>query len=145
MICLSKIARCIGRTRSGWSLDFNPPQGLLSKQGASSGDAGRPCSALHLIGSLCLLSFLLVLCGQAPAALSPGSHDEDAVFEALVVPVILPLLHVVSCGELVLLAHHLFQERGAGQIHLGLSPKGGCPHWTILDPVQRLWVLTKVG
>lgn len=73
----------------------------------------------------------------------PRSRDKDPVGEALVVSVFLPVLHVVSYGVLPLLPHHLLQERGTGQVHMGLSPEGGCPHWTVLGLVLCLWVLTK--
>lgn len=56
---------------------------------------------------------------------------------------LLPQVHVVPYWVLALLAHNLLQERGAGQVHMGLGPYTGHPHWTVLGLAQHLWSSTK--
>lgn len=137
---MSQMTQRVGRRRGSGCSGFRPAS-TFSRQVVG---LGRFCFTLHLSGCLRLLSFHPVLCSHAPIPLSPSSRDEDPIGEALVVSVVLPLIHVVSYWVLALLSHHLLQEWGTSQIHIGVSPKGGCPHWTILGLVQHLWILTKV-
>ena len=60
--------------------------------------------------------------GACSGPSGPSSRGEGPIGQALLVPVLLPQLHVVPYWVLALLAHHLLQEWGTGQVHMDQRP-----------------------
>ena len=128
-------------------MGFSPTQPPLSRHrgfflDSGSGDTGRSYSAHYPLAAQCHRSWAWPL-GPSSSPSGPSSRGEGPIGQALLVPVLLPQFHVVPHWVLALLAHHLLQEWGTGQVHVQLRPYSVYPYWAVLGLGQHLWGSTK--